>query len=177
MQKRKFSIRNMCYCAIFAALMAICAQIHIPFASTHITLQTFAIFLALLTLGGFRGTVSVGLYLLLGAIGLPVFAGFRGGLHLYTMESGGFLIGFMLTSLLYWAITAEFRPKKWGKVVTMAIAMIPCYSLGIYWMYRFYSIQVMPSTYLITMVTFLIPDCLKFWLAWIISKRLQRFVK
>ena len=69
----------MCYCAIFTALLAICAQIQIPAYVVSITLQTFGIFLALLTLGGFRGCIVVGLYLLLGASGLPVFSGFRGG--------------------------------------------------------------------------------------------------
>ena len=54
MSKTKLSVRDMCYSAIFAALMAVCAQLRIPAFGVSITLQTFAIFLALLTLGGFR---------------------------------------------------------------------------------------------------------------------------
>ena len=177
MQKIKFTVRDMCYCAIFAALMAICAQIHIPAYVVSITLQTFAIFLALLTLGGFRGTVTVGLYLLLGAVGLPVFSGFRGGISVFTMESGGFLFGFMLTSLVYWAISAAFKPEKWGKVITLAIAMIPCYALGIHWIFRFFSRIVTWQDYLTALVIFLVPDAIKCALAWIISKRLKRFVR
>lgn len=177
MQNRKFSIRDMCYCAIFAALMAICAQIQIPAYVVSITLQTFIIFLVLLTLGGFRGTVAVGLYLLLGAVGLPVFSGFRGGISVFYMESGGFLIGFMLTSLVYWAISAAFKPRKWGKLLTLAIAMIPCYGLGIYWIFRFFSRIVTWQDYLSALAFFLIPDSIKCALAWIISKRLQRFMK
>ena len=177
MEKRKFSVRDMCYCACFSALLAVCAWISIPVAATHITFQTFGIFLALLTLGGFRGSVAVGLYLLLGAIGLPVFAGFKGGPHMFAMPSGGFLIGFMLTCLLYWAISAEFTPQKWGKVIAMAVAILPCYLLGIFRMFMFYSVTVEPRTYVLTAVTFLLPDCLKFLLAWYVSKRLKRFVK
>ena len=177
MKNRKFSVRDMCLCGLFGALLAICAWISIPFANTHITLQTFGLFLALLTLGGFRGSVAVGLYLLLGAVGAPVFAGFQGGLHMYGMPSAGFLYGFMLTCLLYWAISAEFAPKKWGKVLAMAVAMVPCYGLGIWWMYRFYSAIIPISAYFFTAVGFLIPDCLKFTLAWCISNRLKRFVK
>ena len=177
MSKTKLSVRDMCYSAIFAALMAVCAQLRIPAFGVSITLQTFAIFLALLTLGGFRGTVAVGLNLLLGAVGLPVFSGFRGGISVFYMESGGFLIGFMLTSLVYWAISAAFKPRKWGKLLTLAIAMIPCYGLGIYWIFRFFSRIVTWQDYLSALAIFLIPDSIKCALAWIISKRLQRFMK
>ena len=176
MKKRRFSVRDMCLCAMFAGLLALCAWISIPFANIHITLQTFGLFLALLTLGGFRGSVAVGLYLLLGAVGLPVFAGFQGGLHMYGMPSAGFLYGFMLTCLLYWAITAEFAPKKWGKVAAMVVAMVPCYGLGVWWMFGFYSAIVPNSTYIATIFGFLVPDCLKFFLAWTVSARLRRFV-
>lgn len=74
----KFSTRDLCFCAIGAALIAVCAWISIP-ADVPFTLQTFAIFAVCGLLGGKRGTVSVLVYLLLGAVGAPVFAGFRGG--------------------------------------------------------------------------------------------------
>jgi biotin transport system substrate-specific component len=177
MSKSKLSVRDMCYSAIFAALMAVCAQIQIPAFGVPITLQTFAIFLALLTLGGFRGTVSVALYLLLGILGLPVFSGFRGGAHMLLLESGGFLIGFMLTSLLYWAISAEFQPKNAGKLLILALSMLPCYGLGIFWMFRFFSRTVTVWDYGYSLLIFGIPDAVKFVLAHLISNRLHRFVK
>ena len=177
LQKRPFTIRDMCYCAIFTALLAICAQIQIPAYVVSITLQTFGIFLALLTLGGFRGCIVVGLYLLLGASGLPVFSGFRGGIGAFYMESGGFLIGFMLTALLYWVASLVFRPVRWRKILILAIAMVPCYTLGIHWIFRFFSRIVTWQDYLYAATIFLIPDCLKFFLAWQVSTRLTRFVQ
>ena len=69
----KFSTRDLCFCAIGAALIAVCAWISIP-ADVPFTLQTFAIFAVCGLLGGKRGTVSVLVYLLLGAVGAPVFA-------------------------------------------------------------------------------------------------------
>ena len=177
MSKSKLSVRDMCYSAIFAALMAVCAQIQIPAFGVPITLQTFAIFLALLTLGGFRGTVSVALYLLLGILGLPVFSGFRGGAHMLLLESGGFLIGFMLTSLLYWAISAEFQPKNAGKLLILALSTLPCYGLGIFWMFRFFSRTVTAWDYGYSLLIFGIPDAVKFFLAYLLSNRLRRFVK
>jgi biotin transport system substrate-specific component len=177
MQKTKLSVRDMCYCACFTALMAICAQIQIPAFGVPITLQTFAIFLSLLTLGGFRGTVTVALYLLLGILGVPVFSGFRGGGHMLLMESGGFLIGFMLTSLLYWSITAEFQPKNKGKLLILALSMMPCYGLGLFWMFRFFNRTVTAWDYGYSLLIFAIPDGVKFTLAYLISRRLRRFVK
>ena len=66
---------DMVYIAVFAVLMAICSWISIP-ATVPFTLQTFAVFLAVCVLGGKRGTIAVVVYILLGAIGIPVFAGF-----------------------------------------------------------------------------------------------------
>ena len=177
MSKSKLSVRDMCYSAIFAALMAICAQVQIPAFGVSFTLQTFAMFLALLTMGGFRGTVSIALYLLLGILGVPVFSGFRGGAYILLLESGGFLIGFMLTSLLYWAITSEFQPGNHGKLLILAISMLPCYGLGIFWMFRFFSRTVTVWDYAYALVIFGIPDAVKFVLAHLISNRLHRFVK
>lgn len=177
MSKSKLSVRDMCYCAVFTALLAVCAQIRLPVYVVSITLQTFAIFLALLVLGGFRGSICVGLYLLLGAVGLPVFSGFRSGIAAFSMESGGFLIGFMLTSLIYWAVTAEFKPDNWGKILALAIAMVPCYALGIHGMFRFFSRTVTWRDYFLALVIFLAPDAIKCALAWVISRRLRHIVK
>lgn len=68
----------MVYIAVFAVLIAICSWISIP-TTVPFTLQTFAIFLAVGVLGGKRGSLSVLIYILLGAVGIPVFAGFSGG--------------------------------------------------------------------------------------------------
>ena len=87
--------------ALFAALIAICSWISIPTA-VPFTLQTFAVFLALGVLGGKLGTLSVAVYLLLGAVGLPVFAGFQGGLGALLGATGGYLAGFLLTALTVW---------------------------------------------------------------------------
>jgi biotin transport system substrate-specific component len=175
MQKRRFSVKDMCLCSLFAALLAVCAWISIPIFSAPITLQTFGIFLALLTLGGFRGSIAVGLYLLLGLIGLPVFAGFKGGIYMLALPSGGFLIGFLLAALLYWGITAEFSPTKWGKLIALAIAMIPCYGLGLWWMMRFLSRPATFFDYAGALSPYLLLDAVKCFLAWQVSHALRRF--
>ena len=74
----KFKTIDMVYIAVFAVLIAICSWISIP-TTVPFTLQTFAVFLAVGVLGGKRGSLSVLIYILLGAVGIPVFAGFSGG--------------------------------------------------------------------------------------------------
>ena len=76
--KKGFSLRDMVLCALFAAILAVSAWLTVP-GEVPFTLQTFGVFAALGLLGGKRGTIAIALYLVLGAVGLPVFSGFRGG--------------------------------------------------------------------------------------------------
>ena len=91
--------------ALFAALMAICSWISIPL-TVPFTLQTFAVFVTLEIIGGKRGTLSILVFLLLGAIGVPVFAGFKSGVAVLLGTTGGYLIGFLCTALIYWLFTS-----------------------------------------------------------------------
>jgi biotin transport system substrate-specific component len=81
----------MVLCSLFAALIAVFAWISIPVSDVAFTLQTLGIFLAFGLLGGKRGSAAVILYLLLGAAGMPVFSGFRGGIGVLLGVTGGFL--------------------------------------------------------------------------------------
>ena len=84
----------MVYIAVFAVLIAICSWISIP-TTVPFTLQTFAVFLAVGVLGGKRGSLSVLIYILLGAVGIPVFAGFSGGFGILLGQTGGYIVGFL----------------------------------------------------------------------------------
>ena len=92
-------IKELTTIALFPALMGATAGISIPlFNLPPITLQTFFVFMAGLTLGPRKGALSMIIYVLLGAIGLPIFSGFRGGLNVLAGFSGGFLIGFIFSA-------------------------------------------------------------------------------
>ena len=75
---QKINTKDMVRIALFAVVIAICSWLSIP-AAVPFTLQTFGIFLTVAVLGGKRGTMAVTLYLLMGIVGIPVFAGFTGG--------------------------------------------------------------------------------------------------
>ena len=92
--------RDLTYVALCAVLIAVCAWISIP-APVPFTLQTFGIFAALTLLGGRRGCYAVAVYLLLGLVGLPVFAGFQGGAGTLLGVTGGYILGFGAAALIY----------------------------------------------------------------------------
>ncbi|WAW14357.1 biotin transporter BioY [Peptostreptococcus equinus] len=101
MKKNKLSVREITYIGLFAAIICVLSPISIPMPyGVPMTLQTFIIPLAGVILGAKQGTIANIIYLLLGAIGLPVFAGFSGGMSVILGPTGGFLISFQIMAFL-----------------------------------------------------------------------------
>ena len=125
-------------CGIFAAVLAICSWIQIP-GPVPFTLQTFGVFAALGLLGGKRGTISIAVFLLLGAIGLPVFAGFKGGIGALLGATGGYLMGFLLSGLCIWFAEAKFGQSLGVFIVAMIIGLLLCYAFGTAWFVAVYT--------------------------------------
>ena len=97
---KMFTVADICYIAVFTAIIAVMAQISIPMpGGVPMTLQTLAVPLAAIILGTKRGTAAVVVYLLLGAAGVPVFSGFAGGIGKLFGMTGGFLFSFPLMAL------------------------------------------------------------------------------
>ena len=155
--------------ALFAALTAICAWISITVADIGFTMQTFGVFLTLGVLGGKWGTASILIYLLLGAVGMPVFSGFRGGMGMLLGVTGGYLWGFLFSGLTYWLL------ERFGKLPAMIAAMAVCYLCGSIW-FHIYAGGGIGLILLRCVVPFLIPDGLKILLAHSLSRRLRRHI-
>lgn len=171
-------VKNMARCGLFTAVLAICAWISIPMGDMMITLQTFGIFLTLGLLGGKWGTVTVLVYLLLGAIGAPVFSGFRGGLGALLSTTGGYIFGFMLTVILYWIITS-IKDTPPIRLIAMILGMLLCYGCGSFWYVSQYLASgavTLGAVLLKCVLPYLLPDAVKLALAWILTARLKRFV-
>ena len=171
-------VRNMALCALFAALLCVCAWVSVPVGSTVITMQTFGIFLTLCVLGGKRGSIAVALYLLLGIVGLPVFSGFRGGLGALMDATGGYIAGFLAAALIYWLVTALGSDKELFRLLGMVLGLLCCYLLGTLWFRYGY----LPggnlswgAILLQCVVPYLLPDAAKLVLAWLLGRRLRRF--
>jgi len=178
--KPKWTARDMAYVAIFAVTMAICSWISIP-TTVPFTLQTFAVFLAVGVLGGRRGTFAVLVYILLGAVGLPVFAGFSGGIGILLGTTGGYIIGFLFSALLYWAMTKALGEKTPVMVAAMVLGLIVCYAFGTVWFMTVYarsSGAIGLGTALgWCVIPFIIPDLVKIALAVVLTRILKPHVK
>ena len=165
-------IRKMTRCAMLAALLAVSAWISVPVGDQAISLQTFAVFLTLGLLGGRLGTVTVLVYLLLGGAGLPVFTGFRGGVGMLLGPTGGYLWGFLVSSLMYWGL--ENRLPRW---MVLTLALLGCYACGTAWYYFVYASGALWPVVFTCVVPYLLPDAVKLILAAAVSDKLNLLMR
>lgn len=161
-------IRNMARAGLFAALMAVCAWTAISVPPVVVTMQTFAVLMTLGILGGKWGTISIFLYLAMGMVGLPVFAGFRGGPGALLDGTGGFLWGFAAGGLVYWSA------EKWSTGLAMALCQLTCYGCGCLWFSLWAGNAGMRMAVLTCVIPYLIPDGIKLMLAFRYSGRIKK---
>ena len=167
------------YIGIFAVLIAICSWISIP-TTVPFTLQTFGVFMAVSILGGMRGTLAVLVYILLGAVGMPVFAGFTGGAGILLGSTGGYIIGFLFSALAMWAIEAAFGKSLPVRILSMLIGLLVCYALGTVWFKVVYS-HANGAVSLMTVLgwcvfPFIVPDLIKVVLAFLLAPRIRPYL-
>ncbi len=128
----KHSIRTLVTIGLMAALICVISPFSIPlgFTPVPVTLSAFAIYLASMVLGPAKGTLGCFLYLLLGAIGLPVFSGFMGGIHRILGPTGGYLIGYLFMAFLSGLFASKWFPKWYLCLLGMFFGTAACYLLG-----------------------------------------------
>lgn len=131
-KKTKVSVREICYVGLFTAVIAVMAQISIPMPlGVPMTMQTFAITLAAVVLGAKLSTYSSLVYILLGAVGVPVLANFSGGLDKFVGPTGGFLISFPIMALII-GLGVDFRKKfKGAFIVALVAGTVVNYIVGV----------------------------------------------
>ncbi|MBQ9910910.1 MAG: biotin transporter BioY [Lachnospiraceae bacterium] len=165
--------------AVMAALLAVCAWLTVP-AAVPFTMQTFGVFLALKLLGGKKGTLAVLVYILLGASGLPVFSSFKGGMGALAGPTGGYIMGFLLTGLLYWGLERFMKNARLEDAVLFA-GLLVCYLFGTVWFMHVMSSNGKPYTFLeglsLCVLPYLFPDLIKLILADFLSRRLKKVLR
>jgi len=187
-KKIGFRTYDLCLEAICAALITICSWISLQVMDIPFTLQTFAIFLVLLTIGGKRGTIAVVVYILLGLVGIPVFAGFKSGPATLIGPTGGFIVGFIFVGLTFWGLEVVFKKLKTStskKIIFGIIEGVICevvlYVFGVAWFMIMYTKNTGPVGLATVMgwcvIPFLIPDAVKLVLAVVTSVKTSLIVK
>lgn len=127
------SIYQMAVIAFMSALMCILGPLAIPIGPVPISLTNFVVFLAVYLLGTKSGTISYCIYLLIGLAGLPVFSGYSGGLAKLAGPTGGYLIGFIFTTVITGIFIQKSHGKTWIAICGMIIAMLVAYLFGTIW--------------------------------------------
>ena len=118
-----------------SALITLCTQISLPLFPVPMTLQTFAVFLIGLTYGWRLGGITVALYLLEGALGLPVFSGGKGGMIVFMGPTAGYLVGFLLAATACgWFAERGFDRSYFKLLVALLVGNVLLYAPGLLWL-------------------------------------------
>ncbi len=169
-------LRMMVYASLFAALTAVGAFIAIPIGPVPIVLQNMFVYLAGLLLGARWGLASVGVYLLAGAFGLPVFAGGLGGIGRFIGPTGGYLIGYLPTVFLIAKISHRARPRAVTDVLAMIGGTLVLYACGVTWL-KIVTGMPPAKALALGMAPFVVGDALKIAAAAAIARALRPIMR
>mgnify|MGYP002771631067 FL=1 len=130
---KKSTVFNMTSCALMAALMCVLCPVSVPIGPIPISLSILVILLTVYVLGTWRAMVSYTVYLLLGAVGMPVFSGFQGGLAKLAGPTGGYLAGFWLMILVAGIIMEKGKRNLLVTILGMLVGVAIDYAVGTAW--------------------------------------------
>lgn len=173
----KSNTRNIVLCALFAALTAILSQVSIPlpFTPVPINLATLAVCLAGGVLGAKWGAISQLVYVLLGAVGIPVFAGFTSGVGIIMGPTGGYIAGYLAGAFIVGFIYEKMSKNSiLTGVAAMSLGMIGCYILGTAW-FMYITKSELLEALLLCVAPFLIGDLIKILSASLIISKIKKY--
>ena len=175
--KRQKTVQNLTLIALFAAIIAVCSWITVPVGTIPITLQTFAVCVAAGMLGWRRGCAAIAVWLGLGAVGLPVFSGFQGGIGRIVGPTGGYMVGFFATALIVGAAVSLFRGRPAALTLSMILGIAACYAFGTVWfLILMGGKSTLGGALAACVLPFILPDLVKIALATLICARMRRFL-
>lgn len=159
-------------CGVFAAVMVVCSWIAIPLPSgVPINLAVLGVLLSAGCLGFKYGTLTQLVYVLLGCVGLPVFAGFNGGLHVIAGPTGGYIVGYILCAGIVGFIASRTK-SFWALVGAMILGVLACYAFGTLWY-----VHLIDITFAVGLAQCVVPflpfDAIKIALAALLVQRLR----
>jgi len=170
--KTSDSLHMTAYASLLAALTAVGAYIAIPIGPVPIVLQNLFVYLMGLVLGSRWGLAAIGAYLLAGAVGLPVFAGGKGGLGHLIGPTGGYLIGFVPAVAIIGFLTEKTKHQLLIAILSLILATAIIYTCGVSWL-SIVTNMTMDKAFMVGMVPFLPGDLIKIVAALIIGWKLR----
>ena len=175
MNNTKPKLAEVALSALFVAIICVLAQIIIPTPwGVPFTLQIFAVCLCGYLLGVKIAVSSVGAYILLGLIGLPVFSGFKGGIHSLLGITGGFIFGFL--AVAFFCGVAKNVKQKYLKILFSAVGIILCHIIGVLQL-SLVSKAGFFESFVTASLPFILKDILLIFAAYFVAKILEKRLK
>ncbi len=169
-------LRMVVLASLMAALTAVGAYIYVPIGPVPIILSTLFVILSGLLLGSRWGLTSMALYLLVGAIGLPVFAGGKGGFAHFMGPTGGYLFGYLLASWITGFISERSRGGMILDILAVIIGSLALYALGVPWL-KMVTQMSWTKALMVGVLPFLIGDAIKASVVLILAKSVRPILK
>jgi len=169
-------LRMVVLASLMAALTAVGAYIYVPIGPVPIILSTLFVILSGLLLGSRWGLTSMALYLLVGAIGLPVFAGGKGGFAHFMGPTGGYLFGYLLASWSTGFISERSRGRMILDILAVIIGSLALYALGVPWLKMVTQIS-WTKALMVGVLPFLIGDAIKASVVLILARSVRPILK
>lgn len=166
--------KNVTACAVFIAIIAVSALITVPWGPIPFTLQTFAISLALYMLNPKLAFASVVIYLLMGALGLPIFSSMRGGIGVIVGPTGGFLWGYALGIFFCGVLDKKVKNVGLRYLCGLLLTAI-AYACGTI-QYMFVGGVTVEVALMTCVVPFVLIDCIKIACALAIAKATSKHI-
>ena len=169
-------IKDMAATALLTAMISVIAPFSIMIGPVPLTFATLMVYLAAGTLGWKYGTVSVVLYILLGAVGLPVFSNFEGGFHKIAGVTGGYILGYIPCALATGLVAKASSKKNLAYICGMVIGTLLLYACGTVW-FMLQTGNSLPASIALCITPFLVGDAMKIMFACVIAPRLEMAFK
>lgn len=172
----KSDTRKLVFCALFTALIAVLSQLQLPIGPVPVSLATLGVMLCGLLLGWRFGALALGAYILLGAVGVPVFAGFQGGVGRLVGPTGGYIVGYLFYAMIAGMEIPRLRERFFGRCILLLLGTAVCYGLGTVW-FMHMSGRTLSESLSLCVIPFLPGDAAKIALASFLTPRLGKALK
>lgn len=179
----KSRTRSVAYIGLSIAIIAVCAWVTVPIGPVPFTLQMLAIPLVIAVLPPIQAVSAVYLYVIIGAIGVPIFSGFKGGIGVLLGPTGGFLIGYLIGVVLAVLFLSLVRQKAKSSALDIAFVIVAgiiftacAYVVGCI-QYSVVANVGMQQAFLVSCAPFIIPDLVKVIVAAICAQGVRRVIR
>ncbi len=169
-------LKEMIVAAMFAAIIAVAAQIMINIPPVPFTLLTIAVMLTATILPTKYTLLAIVLYLAMGMVGAPVFGGMKGGLAVLTGPTGGYLVGLLPVAVFISSYIAFVKHNKWHVVIANCMGAMLILAIGVIWL-KIVTGLTWQAAFESGLLLFIVPDLIKAVIAAFVGLRIRARLK